>query len=280
VMLGCDHYGGHHMHCMPSFCVALEASAMADVGGTPGHLRVPSELALGAVQHLRENAVDVAVSYKMVVDHGFSQSLVELTGGLDRYPVLPIFMACIQFPFVPLKRARFLGEQLSSFLVGLNVERLLVLATGGLSHDPSQLFPAVSKASPAWRPYIVDGPERQAEVSQERWLRHQDRAHRLAAAFLPYLPVPRSVLSIHANWDRAFLELLGQGRVSEVDGWRAEEIAAKRGVGTLEVATWVAATQCLVSLTGHSPPHSFYAPLRELGIGFGMLSSDIVAVRS
>ncbi len=35
IVFGVDHYGGHHMDCMPSFCVGVEATAMSDVGGTP-----------------------------------------------------------------------------------------------------------------------------------------------------------------------------------------------------------------------------------------------------
>ena len=91
VVFGVDHYGGHHMRCMPAFCVGVEATALADVGGTPGQLVVPREIAVGAVDHLRRAGVDTAVSYAMDVDHGFTQALVRLTGGIDRYPVLPIF---------------------------------------------------------------------------------------------------------------------------------------------------------------------------------------------
>src|SRR3546814_1451086 len=30
ILFGVDHYGGHHMDCMPSFCVGVEATAIAD----------------------------------------------------------------------------------------------------------------------------------------------------------------------------------------------------------------------------------------------------------
>src|SRR3546814_13116643 len=62
ILFGVDHYGGHHMDCMPSFCVGVEATAIADVGGTPGRLNVPRELAVQAVKAIRAAGVDPARS--------------------------------------------------------------------------------------------------------------------------------------------------------------------------------------------------------------------------
>src|SRR3546814_5407264 len=89
------------MDCMPSCCVGVEATAIADVGGTPGRLNVPRELAVQAVKAIRAAGVDTAVSYAMDVDHGFSQALKRLLGGVNTYPVLPIFVSCLQPPFSP-----------------------------------------------------------------------------------------------------------------------------------------------------------------------------------
>ena len=130
------------MVSMPSFCVGVEATALADVGGTPGRLDVPRAGAVAAVNALRNDDVDVAVSYSMDVDHGFSQVLQDLTGGVSAYPVLPVFVSCLQPPFVPFKRGRALGSAMARFVAGLEVERVLVLGTGGLSHNPEGLFPA------------------------------------------------------------------------------------------------------------------------------------------
>ncbi len=110
VIFGVDHYGGWQMDAMPPFCVGVEAVALADVGGTPGPLNVPRQIAVDAVDHLRADGIDVSVSYRMEVDHGFTQALVKITGGIDRYPVLPVFVSCIQPPFVPFVRMRLLGE--------------------------------------------------------------------------------------------------------------------------------------------------------------------------
>jgi 2,3-dihydroxyphenylpropionate 1,2-dioxygenase len=120
VMFGCDHYGGHQMASMPAFCVGVAATALADVGGTPGTLAVPAKIAVDCVNALRNDDIDVAVSYAMEVDHGFSQVLHEIAGGIGRYPVIPIFVSCLQPPFVPVKRARALGAAMARFVSKLD----------------------------------------------------------------------------------------------------------------------------------------------------------------
>jgi 2,3-dihydroxyphenylpropionate 1,2-dioxygenase len=49
-------------------------------------------LALDLVRHVQNEGVDVAYSYRMQADHGFTQPLALLTGDVTRYPVLPIFI--------------------------------------------------------------------------------------------------------------------------------------------------------------------------------------------
>ena len=44
ILFGGDHYGGHQMASMPAFCVGIEATALADVGGTPGRLRMKPQV--------------------------------------------------------------------------------------------------------------------------------------------------------------------------------------------------------------------------------------------
>jgi hypothetical protein len=82
VLFDCDRYGGQQMFSMPAFCIGVEAVPLADVGGTAGELNVPRATAIAAVEALRKDNVDAAVSYDMSIDHGFSQILVEVAGGI------------------------------------------------------------------------------------------------------------------------------------------------------------------------------------------------------
>src|SRR3546814_19391593 len=118
------------MDCMPSFCVGVEATAIADVGGTPGRLNVPRALAVQAVQAIRSAGVDTAVSYAMDVDHGFSQALKRLLGGLNPFPVLPIFVTFLPPPFSPFARAPALGEAVRSVERPLGPRRIFVMGKG------------------------------------------------------------------------------------------------------------------------------------------------------
>jgi 2,3-dihydroxyphenylpropionate 1,2-dioxygenase len=272
VLFGCDHYGGQQMFSMPAFCIGVEATALADVGGTAGKLNVPREIAVAAVKALRKSDVDVAVSYDMNVDHGFSQMLTETTGAVDRYPVLPIFVSCLQPPYVPFKRARALGTAMASYIASLDLDRVLILGTGGLSHNPSVFFPPIDAVSEEWRPYVLNGP-RQNEVPQQAWIDYEIAAHTQAAQMLAVAEVPLQFLSIHEDWDREFLDLLCTGELADFNSWEPETIVADHGIGAMEILTWVAAAQCLQAAAGTRPHVAFHAGIREIGISFGVVEA-------
>ena len=272
VLYGCDHYGGHQMVSMPAFCVAVEATAMADVGGTPGGLRVPRDIAVAAVNFIREHGVDVAVSYAMDVDHGFSQPLQELTGDVAAFPVLPIFVSCLQPPFVPFTRGRTLGMACADFLGSLQLERVLVIGTGGLSHNPEHLFPAIDNVAQEWKGYHLLG-KRQNEVPQQAWLDYEIRMHKLGAQMIARGEIPPDALCISEEWDRAFLGHLCSGDLAAFDQWAAADVIRGGGFGAMEILSWVAATQTMQSATGKRPTPSFYQPLPDVAIGFAIVES-------
>lgn len=272
VVFGVDHYGGHHMHSMPSFCIGVEATALADVGGTPGPLRVPKDIAIGAVNHARTGGVDVAVSYAMDVDHGFTQALTRLCGGIDRYPVLPIFVSCIQPPFVPFARARALGQAIGDYLATIDAERILVIGTGGLGHNPRMLFPPIDEVSDEWRPYHLLGNS-QREVSQQSWIDYEIEAHQVAAAFLADPSIPDEMFGLHEEWDQAFLAHYCVGDLSSFDTWQPEQVVDDAGIGAMEVLSWVAAGQAMAALTGVAPRERLQQICRVIGIGFAITSA-------
>jgi 2,3-dihydroxyphenylpropionate 1,2-dioxygenase len=272
VLFGVDHYGGHHMSSMPSFCIGVEATALADVGGTPGKLSVPREVAVQAVNHTRQAGVDVAVSYAMDVDHGFTQALVKLTGAIDRYPVLPIFVACIQPPFVPFARARALGQALGTYAASLDLERVLIIGTGGLSHNPRLLFPPIDEVSDEWRPYHLHG-RAQVEVPQQTWIEYEIEAHKVAAAFLASPDVPDEAFGLNEAWDRAFLDVFCSADMAEFDGWLPDQVVDDAGIGAMEVLAWVAAAEAMHVATGEVPVTRLQQVCRVIGIGYGITTA-------
>ena len=279
VIFGVDHYGGHHMRSMPAFCVGVNATALADVGGTPGPFVVPADLAVGAVRHVRSAGVDAAVSYAMDVDHGFTQALTRLCGGIDRYPVLPVFVSCIQPPFVPFARARAMGRAMGEYLTGVDAERVLVVGTGGLSHNPRMLFPPIDEVSDEWRPYHLYGTA-QHDVPQQAWIDYEIEAHQVAAAFLADPNIPDELFGLHEDWDRAFLDRYCSDERSSFDGWVPDQVVDDAGIGAMEVLSWIAAREAMYALTGESPRERLQQVCRVIGIGFGITSAGPAGVTS
>lgn len=272
VIFGVDHYGGHHMASMPAFCIGVEANALADVGGTPGMLNVPRPIALSAVDHCRTHGVDVAVSYAMDVDHGFTQALVKHTGGIDCYPVLPIFVSCIQPPFVPFARARALGEAIGTFLPTLDAQRIVLIGTGGLAHDPRVLFPPIDEVSDQWRPYHLHG-RAQTEISQQTWIDYEIEAHKGAAAFLASDDIPDEVFGLDAEWDQAFLAQYCAGDMTVFDCWDPDDVVAAAGIGAMEVLAWIAAGAAMHTATGVAATQRLQQVCRVIGIGYGIATA-------
>ncbi len=119
---------------MPPFCLGVGATAIGDFASAAGDLPVPAELAEACAHAILNSGIDLAVSYNMQVDHGFAQPLEFLLGGLDRVPVLPVFINGVAAPLPGFQRTRLLGEAMGRFLNTLN-KRVLILGSGGLSHQ-------------------------------------------------------------------------------------------------------------------------------------------------
>ena len=131
-----DHYNGFFYDLMPPFCIGYEALGVGDYDTAEGPLVVPTGLAERLAEWVADRDLDVAISRKMELDHGAIQPLEILFGGIDAVPTIPVFVNGVAKPFVKMSRVRKLGEAIGSFLATLEDERVLVIGSGGLSHDP------------------------------------------------------------------------------------------------------------------------------------------------
>ncbi len=267
VAFGGDHYTGTHHRLMPAFSVGVAGETLDDVGGFGGRFDVPTELALDCAQAVRVEGVDVAVSRGLVGDHGFSQILHNLLGGVAKRPTLPILVSCIPHPRPPIARARCLGEAVGHFLSKVD-KRILVVASGGLSHDPSLLFPPdVSVVGdPVTREYLVTGGAT-GSLDRDGWIALQKELHAQANEAMidgtlePY---------VSEAWDREFMEVFSSGEMSRFDSWDDLDVVTRGGAGASEVRTWIAAAATTRALGAEAPSFDYYAPHPELGIGFGI----------
>jgi 2,3-dihydroxyphenylpropionate 1,2-dioxygenase len=242
-----DHYTGVHLQMVPPFCVAFGATAVADYGGTAGRLDVPAALAADCLTAIRAADIDIAASHDMTVDHGFSQPLALLTGGLDRYPVIPILINTTCQPLSSFRRIRQLGEALGDFAKGLG-KRVAFIASGGLSHHPANIFPQDLNAVPdALRTYLVHGGMN-GGLDRDRWLDHLGERTIEGGQMVMRGERTMSDFRINPAWDRAFLDLYIKRDFTAFDDWDSASVIAAAGVAAMEVQQWIcggaAASRC------------------------------------
>jgi 2,3-dihydroxyphenylpropionate 1,2-dioxygenase len=260
VIFSPDHYNGFFYRTMPAFCIGTAATGIGDYGTYAGPLNVPDDVATECAKHVLESDIDVAISASMDVDHGTVQPLQKLFGAATARPVIPIFINSVATPLGPLRRVRALGAAVGTYLETLG-KRILVLGSGGLSHDPP--VPTLATAPPAALSRIVHGAPMTPEQRQARQVAVIEAAQAFAHGDSPLQP-------LNPDWDHAFLELLDSNRLSEVDGWSNEWIEQEAGHSAHEIRTWVAA---FAALAGHGPyrtDHRFYRAAPELIAGFAI----------
>ena len=255
-----DHYNGFFYRAMPPFCIGTSAGGVGDYGTHKGPLDVPADLATDCARAVLEADVDVAISAAMDVDHGTVQPLQKLFGDATAKPVIPIFVNSVATPLGPLRRVRALGTAVGRHLATLG-RRVLVIGSGGLSHDPP--VPTLATAPPAALQRIVHGVPMTDEQRQARQTAVVASAREFASGAGALAP-------LNPAWDHAFLDLLDAQRLSEVDAWDNGWIAEQAGNSAHEVRTWVAAFAALAAQGSYRTADHFYRAAPELIAGFAI----------
>lgn len=264
VIFAPDHYNGLFYDLMPPFVIATAAQSVGDYKTMLGPLSVDAKRALELARFVLDQDIDIAVSHRLQVDHGCTQTLEELTGSLSRYPVIPIIINSVAPPFAPYRRIRMLGEAVGRFVAGLD-KRVLLVGTGGLSHEPP--VPLLDGAPEAISEFLICGRNPTAEARAAR------QARTIAAGQI-YGTELSSQTPLNAEWDQAFIDLLLSGRLAEVDDFCIEEISKAAGRSTHEVRTWVAAFSALAAAGRYSARRDYYRPINEWIAGYGVMSAE------
>ncbi|MFB1297898.1 3-carboxyethylcatechol 2,3-dioxygenase [Mycobacterium sp. pW049] len=255
-----DHYNGFFYRAMPPFCIGTAAVGVGDYGTHEGPLDVPADLATDCARAVLDADVDVAISAAMDVDHGTVQPLQNLFGDATAKPVIPVFINSVATPLGPVRRVRALGAAVGAYLATLG-KRVLVVGSGGLSHDPP--VPTLATAPPAALERIVHGAPMSTEQRQARQTAVIEAAREFASGHGTLAP-------LNPEWDEAFLDLLDTGRLSGVDDWDNTWIAAQAGNSAHEVRTWVAAFSALAAQGSYETSSRFYRAAPELIAGFAI----------
>lgn len=261
-----DHFNGFFYRTMPSFCIGTEARGGIDWGIEPGPLNVPEAIALDCLQAVRKAGIDVALSRRMLVDHGVTLPLNAFCGGLAARPCLPIMVNCNAPPYPSFERVRQLGEAVGRFLRALE-KRVLVVGSGGLSHDPPNAGPAMFAHGLPER--LVEGGELTQADYDKRQARVIQAGRDLAAGRRPCLPPD-------PGWDADFMESLLGGELEAYDDADDDALSAVGGVGVHEVRTWTAAFSALRAVGPYEATIDCYFAVPEWLTGMGIMRAETV----
>ncbi len=264
VLVAPDHYNGFFNELMPPFCIGTEAYAVGDYLSPAGPMNIDEQAALQLATHLMEQDFDAAISRRMKVDHGFSQALQLLWGGLDTPPLIPVLVNAVAQPGIPrLRRCRALGEAIGRFLDTLD-RRVLLIGSGGLSHEPP--VPTLDHPDPAVRERIT--------VKAEPTAADRDaKTERVKAAGMALARGSDTIKPLNPQWDQDWMDLLAGGR-AELDRLCArseDSIAHDAGFSAHESKSWLVARS---ALSADLPLHCamrHYQTIPEYIAGFGVM---------
>lgn len=261
VIVAPDHFNGFFHDLMPPFCVGTQAEAVGDYGTPDGPLKVSADDALALAGSFAQGEFDVAVSRRMSVDHGFAQPLQLLFGSLDSPPVVPIFLNAAAPPAIPnAARCVALGRALGKHFAA-DTRRILVIGSGGLSHDPP--IPTLNHPDPGVRERIT---VRNRMTPDQRAIRQQH----VIAAGKALAAGTSDRRKLNPEWDQMLMSWLEIGDWKSIRALREEEIVREGGGSAHEVKTWIAAFASS-DAAALSTRLRWYRDIPDLIAGFGIL---------
>ena len=263
VLFAPDHYNGFFYKEMPPFCLATDANAVGDFGSASGPLSVDKESAKQLAQGALDRGIDLTVSARMTVDHGFVQPLEVIFDGIDRVPVVPVFVNGVATPLGPVSRIRALGTAIGQAAADLD-KRVLFLGSGGLSHDPP--VPVLEGAPPRVADALIEGlpptPEQRAKGEE-----------RVVAAGRAYAAGESTMIPINPSWDNRLLDHFEKNDLEPLDEWSVEWMGKEGGGSGHEVRTWIAAFAALSAIGDYEMTSRFYCPIPEWIAGFAVATA-------
>lgn len=266
ISFGPDHFNGFFYDLMPSFCVGVRATAAGDWNYGPASLNVPEEKALGLIEYCLEHDIDLSYSYRMQADHGITQPLdLFCDGQLDRYPVIPIFINGAASPMPRTKRVIQMGKVIGEYLKTLD-ERILIIGSGGLSHDPPT--PQIQTAPAEVQEFLIAGRNPTVEARNNRQSKVIAVGQRLANGDMS------AALPLNPEWDKDLLQRFKHADFDYLAAMSSEEIRRDGGRGGQEIRAWMAAFAALSAFGEYDAEIQYYEPIQEWIAGMGMMTAS------
>ena len=262
VLVGPDHYNGFFNELMPPFCLGTEARAVGDYGTPAGALNVSSTEAEALAEWLMDHDIDIAVSRRMQVDHGFAQALQIIWNGLETPPVLPLFMNAVAQPGIPrIRRCLRVGRLIGRWLDN-QPGRTLVIGSGGLSHEPP--VPTLSHPDPAVRERIT---VRATTTSADQ----EAKTRRVMAAGKALAAGDPSMKALAPEWDARWMKAVESGNLDDLTTIGEASITQDAGLSAHESKTWLIARAAMPEGAGLQTRLRYYRAIPEYIAGFGAL---------
>ena len=260
VTIGPDHFHANFYDAMPPFVLGVEqADAFGDFGSRSGPLPVASGLAWSIRDRLARDGFDIALSYALTVDHGIVQSY-DMVCGTAGVPLVPLVVNTAGPPLPSMQRCVALGHSLGTAIQAAEAGRVLILASGGLSHwlpsndprDPS--VPAERRAA------MIHGRRDVPAFSATR----EPRVRAMGGN-------PDAI--VNAAWDSWFLKQLVTADLDPVTDLGDEGLEERAGSGGHEIRTWLAG----FAAAGRPLVWTSYQPVPEWITGMGIGTTFEVA---
>jgi 2,3-dihydroxyphenylpropionate 1,2-dioxygenase len=260
VVLGPDHFHANFYDAMPPFVLGVEETeAFGDFGSRRGPLPVASALAWSIHDGLARDGFDVALSYALTVDHGIVQSY-DMVCGQAGLPLVPLVVNTAAPPLPSMPRCVALGRSLGAAIRAADAGRVLIVASGGLSHWLPSNDPRDASVPAERRAAMIHGRRdvRAFSASREPGVR--------ALAGNPEAPV-------NAAWDSWFLKQLVTADVDPVASLGDAGLEERAGNGGHEIRTWLIG----FAAAGRPLVWTSYQPVPEWITGMGIGTTFEVA---
>jgi 2,3-dihydroxyphenylpropionate 1,2-dioxygenase len=260
VVIGPDHFHANFYDAMPPFVLGVEeAEAFGDFGSRSGPLPVASVLAWSIRDGLARDGFDIALSYALTVDHGIVQSYDMACGGTS-IPLVPLVVNTAAPPLPSMRRCVALGRSLGAAIRAVDAGRVLVIASGGLSH----WLPSNDPRDPS-----VPADRRAAMIHGRRDVRAFSAAREPRVRALSGNPDAR----VNAAWDAWFLKQLVTADLDPVTDLGDEGLGERAGSGSHEIRTWLIG----FAAVGRPLVWTSYEPVPEWITGMGIGTTFEVA---
>jgi 2,3-dihydroxyphenylpropionate 1,2-dioxygenase len=253
VVIGPDHFHANFYDAMPPFVLGVEeAEAFGDFGSRSGALPVASALGWSIRDGLACDGFDIALSYALTVDHGIVQSYDMVRGRAD-LPLVPLVVNTAAPPLPSMQRCVALGHSLGRAIRAADAGRVLIVASGGLSHWLPSNDPRDASVPAERRAAMIHGRRDVRAFSATR----EPRVRALGG---------NPDAWVNAAWDSWFLKQLVTADLDPVTDLGDEGLEERAGSGGHEIRTWLAG----FAAAGRPLVWTSYQPVPEWITGMGI----------